>query len=306
MGILHILWICLGRLWGAIWRIPPTPSEPQARLLAQKSTASVYLTAPTTPLRAVKVLKNSTVLRREYELHVEIALAFRGLHEGLANGGVKLDLPCVPECYHFYPKISDSHYDRMFKSINGVSKKAAGFTMEYIRPFSEAHARQLIRRHLPNLRHRDVHNLDEEHFLAKVYMGDTKPPLTHKRTADLRDRIAYVDLLNSEQVNIQALSSTMGAALAIFHWRCGVDAAGVEFILGRGNKGNIKLWLMDFGECRTFISAPQDVITQLVDAVVHNEPYWPKYINLYGLRDIWTTFRTTYLQISGYILRSQR
>ncbi|KAH7112749.1 hypothetical protein B0J13DRAFT_575207, partial [Dactylonectria estremocensis] len=134
-------------------------------------------------------------------------------------------------------------------------------------------------------------------------MGDTKPPLTHNWTADSRDRVAYVDLLNSEHVNVKALSSTMGATLAIFHWRCGIDAAGVEFMLGRDKRGNLQLWLMDFGECRAFTSAPRDIMTQLVDAVVHNEPYWPKYTKLYGLRDIWATFRTTYLQISGYILR---
>ncbi|KAH6881043.1 hypothetical protein B0T10DRAFT_580821 [Thelonectria olida] len=204
MGNVHILWICLSRLWREIWRISPTPSEPQARLLAETTTSSIYLTTPIAPLRIIKVSKIATTLRQEYELHAEIAFAFKTLQQELADGGVKLDLPHVPECYHFYPEISDSNYARMFKYFNGFSKKSAGFTMEYIHPFSQTHARQLIRRYLPNMHHREVHNLDEEHFLAKVYMGDTKPPLTHKWTADLRDRVAYVDLLNSEHVNVQA------------------------------------------------------------------------------------------------------
>ncbi|KAI5455832.1 hypothetical protein BGZ63DRAFT_409487 [Mariannaea sp. PMI_226] len=134
---LNVLWICSCRLWRQPWRTASTQFENQARLLAQTSTSWIYLTAPICPPRVIKLSKNGAMLRQEYELHAEIAVAFKTLQEELSNGRVKLDLPYIPECYYFFPKISESIYAGMFKDSD--TKKAAGFTMEYIHPFSPTH-----------------------------------------------------------------------------------------------------------------------------------------------------------------------
>jgi len=142
---------------------------------------------------------------------------------------------------------------------------------------------------------------DDEHFLIKVFMGDTKP-LSYGSTADFHNFAAYTDHLYSERVSHQAISVTMANALAILHWRCGIDVAGVKFVFGRDIRGDIQLWLMDFGGCKTFQLSPADIRTQLVNAILTNEPYWPKYIDLPGMRVAWKSFKTAYHRMSNMLL----
>jgi hypothetical protein len=280
----------------------PTPSDPptsRARLLEHTEISMIYLTAPVVPLRVIKVSKDVSFARQEYQFHREIELAFLTVAQEFGDYGAELNLPRIPRCYAFYPKIRDSEYAGMFRGLEGAPN-SCGIAMEYIRPFSHSHVQSLLKRHLSEVPLSCVPN--DEHFLVKIYMGDTKP-LSYGSTASFYSRAAYTDHLRSERVDNQSLSAIMGTTLAILHWRCGIDAAGVKFVFGRDNRGNIKLWLMDFGDCRTFQLSPADLMTQLVDAVLHNEPYWPRYIDLPGLRVAWTRFQTAYLRMSDLLLK---
>ena len=147
---------------------------------------------------------------------------------------------------------------------------------------------------------RALYHFANEHFLAKVYMGKRRPFSDVWRT-DLRDRPAYVDQLRAEGIDIISIAAVMGSTLAVLHWRCGVDAAGVEFFLGRDKRGKVRLWLLDFADCRNVRITSQNVTTQLIDAVVENEPFWPRNINEDGFRHLWRGFRQAYLEMCGLL-----
>jgi len=218
----------------------------------------------------------------------------------LNGNGLEVNLPYIPKSVAFYLRLRDTQYGSVFRGLEGSLENSCGITMEYIRPFTKDHIGSLLKLHLPMLPLSSIP--DERDFLVKVFMGDTKPS-SYESTVEFRNCAAYADHLCSERVNPQDISITMGNALAILHWQCGIDAAGVKFVFGRDIGGNVQLWLMDFGGCKTFQLSPADIRTQLVDAVLTNEPYWPRYIDLPWMRVAWTSFKFAYHRMSKMLLK---
>ncbi|KAJ6436536.1 RNA-directed DNA polymerase from transposon x-element [Purpureocillium lavendulum] len=75
---------------------------------------------------------------------------------------------------------------------------------------------------------------------------------------------AYIDQLYAERVDICSLASSIGSALGALHWACGIDAAGVDFMLGCDRRGRVQLWLIDFADCRPFQRTAGAVTTHLI------------------------------------------
>ncbi|KAH7119283.1 hypothetical protein EDB81DRAFT_766879 [Dactylonectria macrodidyma] len=248
--------------------LSPTPAGPacEVRLLAHTETSGIYLTTAVAPFHTIKVSKYPAVAQREYRIHRAIELAFLTVAEEFGDYGVELDLPGIPKYFAF----SQGHKQSPLK----------GYFTEIL-PYYES---------------------EDEHFLVKIYMGNLKP-LSYGSITGFYNRPAYPDYLYFEHIDFQVLSATMGTTLAMLHWRCGVDAAGVKFVFERESRGSTKLWLMDFSNCKMFELASQDAMMQLVDAILDNEPYWPKCINLPGLMNTWITFRTAYLKMSNLLLK---
>ena len=131
-------------------------------------------------------------------------------------------------------------------------------------------------------------------------MGDLQP-LADRWQTELRDRPAYIDQLYAERVDICSLASSMGSALGALHWACGIDAAGVDFMLGCDKSGHVQLWLIDFANCKPFRRTARAVTTHLVNAVMQNGACWPRWIDSPAYRDAWATFRRAYLEMSVHI-----
>ncbi|KAL5087743.1 hypothetical protein Trisim1_007606 [Trichoderma cf. simile WF8] len=272
-----------------------------AHLLAQTDKAWIYV-ANMPPFRVTKMSRNTKRIFREYKVHSNVDATFKAMSKHLAMHGFDVDLPFVPECSGFYPNISSSPCSETFKHLNGFPADASGYFMEYIRPLNEHHTKYLIKRYLTRTAQgQALSTCQSKHFLAKVYLGDTKP-LSDPWNTDMHDRPAYLDHLLAERVEVSYLAASMGATLAILHWSCGVDARGVEFVLGRDTRGHVQFWLIDFAECATFPKTPEAVVTQLVDAVMENEPFWPRFINIQALRKLWACFRDAYLEMSDFIM----
>lgn len=298
-------WAHISRGWHpfqALQRIKPSP---QAHLVAQTGQSAIYVTHRGPP-RAMKVIQDARLLSHDFRLHVHVEAVFKKLQEDFRRDGIEFDLPFVPECLGIYPDITSSSVSDIFQHVEGFPKTSGGYMMEYIHPLSEHHTKYLVRRHLTkSVQDRAVRSLKNGHFIAKVYLGDIKP-LSDRWNANLHGRAAYVDHLSSERVEVRALAATMGATLAILHWSCGVDGRGVEFVLGRDNRGIVQLWLIDFADCKRFLLSPDGVTTQLVGAVMDNEPFWPRDMNIQGVGDLWGYFRNAYMEVSGYIMRNER
>jgi len=210
-------------------------------------------------------------------------------------------LPYVPRCYNYYPDISTSDLCDMFTSDALTSSDFAAYTIEYIRPFHEHHLNYLVKRHLSeSVQDNALAEISHSHFIARVCLGDLRP-LCDKWQGDLNTRRIYVDQLHEEKVDVVAMSASMGSTLAVLHWRCGIDGAGVQFVLGCERKGHIQLWLTNFGECLAFERTAHGVSTQLVDAIMQNDSCWPRWINLRRFRKLWCSFRHAYLAMSGRI-----
>lgn len=169
-----------------------------------------------------------------------------------------------------------------------------------------------------------------KHCLIRVYLGDRQHD--QKRQATSRFSIRNFPLLvnDMERLNLDTASfaKNMASALAVLHWKAGVDGNDVEFVIGSKpfykpklftqavealEKDDEKhadcdidfrhrvnhLWLLDFNECTRFSETETDNwLTLLVNAFYHNDPYYPKSASS-DERDVelWSIFRQSYLEV---------
>lgn len=113
------------------------------------------------------------------------------------------------------------------------------------------------------------------------------------------------------KANIPVYVEIMAEALAVMHWRAGIDANDVEFVLApprsRGSKasltsnclGDHAMWILDFDCCRK-ISFDTDGVDQAVTAFFRNDPFYPRPAICQGL---WNIFKRQYIQTSSEILK---
>ncbi|KAK4076897.1 hypothetical protein Purlil1_12521 [Purpureocillium lilacinum] len=294
-------WSFFGRYWWITHTCPPASSAPPAQLLARTATSWVFTTPPTSSTRVIKVSRDTLLLYQEYKTQQDVDSTFTVVHRELFDQGFEVFLPFVPRCFQFHANVLASEHHDIFKNIQHLPKNSAAYTMEYIRSFNKYHVKYLVKRHISKcVQDRAICDTVDPHFLAKVRMGDLQP-LSDRWQTELRDRPAYIDQLYAEQVDICSLASSMGSALGALHWACGIDAAGVDFMLGCDRRGHVQLWLIDFANCRPFRKTAGAVTTHLVDAVMQNGACWPRWIGTRPFRDVWAAFRRAYLEISAHI-----
>lgn len=127
---------------------------------------------------------------------------------------------------------------------------------------------------------------------------------------EMHNRPIYIDQLIAEGVDALELAASMGATLATFHWSCGLDTLGVQFILGCDVKGQMRIWATSFARCNVFCRTEKAVKTQLVRAVAHSPTIWPPRKRGVGCveegdgKDMWDHFRFVYLEFSSFLLDS--
>ncbi|KAI1259409.1 zinc finger protein-domain-containing protein [Xylariaceae sp. FL1019] len=169
--------------------------------------------------------------------------------------------------------------------------------------------------------------------LVRVYLGrrmDRKESSGFK----LRNFELSVNEMEYLRLDTKMYAETMGSTLALLHWKVGVDANDVEFILGSsphvkktpssaeyraaGIKGvdfisqgidftrrSVGLWLIDFNQCKYFTHDHKG-LKQLVAGFRWNDPYYPR-PDSKDVRDqeLWGIFKGAYLEMSGYYSESQ-
>lgn len=267
-------------------------------LLDAAKTSCIISTKPMSPVVALKISQDVEGLQQEYSTHKIIEDAFRWATAALNKMPGGAPLPYIPICFDFYPDFRSTEFASVLDHEKWADLNSAAYTMELIRPFHLHYVKYLVKRHLSHPVQRLALNGSEcSSFLPEVCLGDLSP-LPDRWQPHLQHRAAYVDQLEREGVNLQSVSEIMGFSLALMHWGCHIDGAGVRFVLGCDRRGHIHMWLTRFGECKPLNTVKQDIPAQLVDAIMNNSACWPKWINLCRYRGLWNAFRQGYIRMA--------
>ena len=270
------------------------PGPPQMKLLSRSATSWVYAEAR----HIYKISRDAEQLRREYHIHNTLNTVFNAASRVMHRRGKPVCLPYVPVCFDWHPDLSALRNLRAEANLSGTT---AALAMEYIRPLHDDHVRYLVKRHLSCMVQKQaLQSASETHNVVRVCLGDVKPS-TDAWQIGLHDRHVYLDQLYQEKVDFDHMAAAMGSALAIIHWSCGLDAAGVHFTLGCDQLGRIQLWILDFSRCKSFEKSAEDVRSRLVSAVEENGCVWPRWIDRWPFENVWFAFKRAYLHMSQLV-----
>ncbi|KAI3294873.1 hypothetical protein DTO002I6_4245 [Penicillium roqueforti] len=173
---------------------------------------------------------------------------------------------------------------------------------------------------------------ENKHCLIRVYLGRRMRNRTDPNVKDfkLRNFPLHVNEMEDLQLDTSAFAQVMAQALAILHWKAGVDGNDVEFILGSSpllsliprsdeitgedecslghrfdlSRQSISLWLIDFNMCAKFEKSPAG-LKLLVDGFIWNDPYYSS-PELTTAKDkkLWSEIRKRYLEVSRVLTTS--
>jgi hypothetical protein len=287
-------------------------------------------------ISALKVANTAddTGLWNDYKMHTRVV-------DGFANTKGLHDIR-VPKVFYYVLSSDEAwwgaHKDK-FPAHYGEASRSVLCT-ERILPLPERIRHELIDVFCPmSIKEAARAAPANKDCLARIYLG--KRPA--KRTTPLTVfslRNFNLDLDRIEQAKIQGMeniATAMGSALAVMHWRVGIDADDVEFVLGSSptypvprplspqelsaisqptstwqqtmNLVNFKrrvtqLWLLDFNRCHD-ISRDEKGVSQAVSAFFRNDAYYPRPLgNNPAEKELWEAFSDGYIQKSNEIMGS--
>ncbi|KAG5808097.1 hypothetical protein H9Q74_007478 [Fusarium xylarioides] len=162
------------------------------------------------------------------------------------------------------------HHDHEGKDI-----ATAGYVTSFIPPFHPDTARALVDIFVDSSIRESVKNDPNlSNVRLQVRLGMMAPPDDPLSTR-LLSRPVYLDQLHYEaEQHLEIWCEKMGIALAILHWRCRLDAAGVKFYLAPEKRGHTKLWMTDFGDCKPL--QPGQDETKAMAKAVYDNTVWPR------------------------------
>ncbi|KAF4993595.1 hypothetical protein FGRMN_6313 [Fusarium graminum] len=187
-----------------------------------------------------------------------------------------------------------------------------GFVMEYIPPMSPDHVRALANLYIdPKIRDSVKSDPDMKRIRFLVQFGRLSP-LDEAMNSRLSSRAVYVNQLWEEDTwSLRDCAKQMGATLAILHWACRLDAAGVKFHISSKPK-RPGLWLTNFGDCKSLET--EDDTTAMAEACFNNLT-WPRPKSAFYYKEdselhdcieaTWAWFAHAYVSTSHAILAEE-
>lgn len=277
-------------------------------------------------------------------------LALTAIHGGHARyGHLGIDI-CFPQVYNYFgPKSMcrlpnlEALQQHLGASANPVSDS---FTMERVLPVHGLLRTALINHFSRASTSRQValRALDNKNCLVRIYLGRAKERSGMRpdadRGIDIRDFPLYINDLEGLRVDCHSYARSMGQTLALLHWGCQLDGAGIEFVLGSPRRAHIerqtysprqiaglpprsttrldlpssgatgvKLWCLDFNSTNktSFTDNEKDPansgrIDGLVAALMNNKPYFPRPLSGVTYRgELWKTFSAEYTRVGRAI-----
>jgi hypothetical protein len=291
--------------------------------------------------RAMKFSKPGyeSQLWNDYKMHTRVLEAFN-------NVGLDLHIPKVR--YYVEPKSDGGWWEKHAKSLPmaDFEKTPDVLCMQRILPIPKLHRDALIEQWCPDgLQYAAKAEPSNADCLIRVYLGANRRPRTRPlRMFQLRNFNLYLDQIKElSQVEMyEPMAESMGQALAIMHWKVGIDARDVEFVLGSASttvdflpvpaarlatleerfttwheveqenvhRRAIRLWMLDFNQCRN-ITPDEAGIKTAVDAFFINDPYFPRPLRGDAAEKLlWSKFAQAYRVCGkvaiGYSWRTQK
>ncbi|KLP11482.1 uncharacterized protein FFB20_05224 [Fusarium fujikuroi] len=174
------------------------------------------------------------------------------------------------------PYVPDFVSEIIHKDHEGKDIATAGYVTDFIPPLHASTARALVGTFVDFSIQESVKNDPNlSNVRLQVQLGMMAPP-DDPVSPRLLSRPVYLDqLLREAGQSVEVWCYQMGIALAILHWECRLDAAGVKFYLASQTKGRTKLWMTNFGDCKP-LRPGQDESKAMAKAVNEN-PVWPRW-----------------------------
>jgi hypothetical protein len=194
-------------------------------------------------------------------------------------------------------------------------------------PVREAIVNALCPKPILNARDAFLKHPENKDCLIRLYLGrrhDNR--ISNPQNIRLRNFPMHVDEMERIGLDTKRYAKVMAEALAVMHWKAGVDATDVEYVLGSSpmvagkpsdadvdaadidalgklyhtdfEHRTISLWLLDFNECKQF-EHNREGMTRLVRGFWFNDPYFPRPIPT-NIKDeeLWYAFSSHYLEVS--------
>ncbi|KAK0750876.1 zinc finger protein-domain-containing protein [Schizothecium vesticola] len=166
------------------------------------------------------------------------------------------------------------------------------------------------------------------HCLVRPYLGRRQAGMAHSFSSfhpvSLRNCPLYVDQMMALGLPLKEYACAIADALAFMYWEVKIDAADVEYVLGRSRPagtnndihlgsrpfthstfGDHALWILDFDNCQP-IRMDMVGVRAAADKFWRNDPYYPTpdYRNDDD-KAIWVAFRERFLATSKEILKDE-
>lgn len=217
---------------------------------------------------------------------------------------------------------------------------------ERIFPLPEGLRVMLIRHFCPVSHHKEAYrSRGNQDCLVRVYLGSRRGK-SDSLFFSLRNFELHLNQMEQLAMDTKYFGEQLASALAKMHWIAEVDARDVEFVIGSAqapaspevdggappneyiplsawelehmepntfteplvhSKSPLRLWLLDFNQCRT-MSMDEEGVEKAVHAFRVNDPYYPR-PPVDGDDNgedaqLWQHFCATYLTVSDRILRN--
>ncbi|KAF4497267.1 hypothetical protein FAGAP_6563 [Fusarium agapanthi] len=173
------------------------------------------------------------------------------------------------------PYLPDIVCEIIRKDHEGQDIPTAGYVTSFIPPLHPATVCALVNTFVDSSIHESVKN--DPNLLnvrLQVQLGMMAPPDDPLSTRIL-SRPVYLDqLLYEAEQRLEIWCEQMGIALAILHWECRLDAAGVKFYLAPEMRGHTRLWMNNFGDCKPL--QPGQDETKAMAKAIYDNPVWPR------------------------------
>ncbi|TIA42033.1 hypothetical protein D6C78_01334 [Aureobasidium pullulans] len=262
-------------------------------------------------------------LRRDAQLHAIVKTAFSNAPNGLARN------VSVPERYRFRcPPANGDEFGDWIRlpgshDIDHLSVHNYDLMSERIFPLHDPIPECILASLIPKSTHLKrstcLSKPENNNCLVRIYLGrrGVDRSKTTTENVSLRNFPLHVDEMERLNLPISMYTTAIAEALALMHWKAGIDANDVEFVLGSsrrtgpmfpvhgGETGqSVSIWLLDFNQCQKF-EHDQAGLKRLVNGFWWNDPYYPRPDSGHKTdKALWTTFLSKYLDASALLTDS--
>jgi hypothetical protein len=306
-------------------------SQQHFTMIGKGQCGSVYALKGTT--MAIKLPNTSSKtdeLFRELKNHMVVHKTFKAVYSSSSSAIRVPKMMCwvTPESNSFWSEKAALFQDRgQVPNYGLVSERIYPLP----RPVREALVSALCPKQIVNFKDEFLRKPQNKDCLVRLYLGRRHDNRTsNPKSISMRNFPLHADEMERIGLETKAFALAMAEALALLHWKAGLDANDVEFVLGstpaltgnpscedvsatdKDSAGNlwqldlehrtISVWLLDFNECKAF-KHDASGLKQLVRGFWFNDPYYPR-PNSTVAKDkaTWEMFACHYLKISNELV----